>query len=225
MVNEDFRSHVRHSTEPRSSWRDMLPVFLIQIAERVKWRASNGNHLMLPTTDADDTLQSRLTLFSAFDGASGRPPNLPRCCSVPSHGLCLVALPVWYTSTEEMADCCSQERPGTESTTACHNGYSFAELHRLSTDITLVVLSTASSSYQEQLLVAWSYSLGRSCRLARPSRAFHFLMFLPARVILALSVLEQVVDAHHQMNVLPGIHRARDSQIEAHHPNLAMAAG
>ncbi|KAK3500602.1 hypothetical protein B0T13DRAFT_225278 [Neurospora crassa] len=167
VVNEDFCSHVRHSTEFESSWRDMLPVFLVQIAERVKWRASNGNHLMSPTTDADDTLQSRLTLFSAFDGASGRPPNLPRCCSVPSHGLYLVALRVWYTSTEEMADCCSQERPGPESTTACHNGYSFAELHRPSTDITLVVPSTAASSCQKQLLVAWSYSLGRSCRLAR----------------------------------------------------------
>ncbi|KAL0466572.1 hypothetical protein QR685DRAFT_575204 [Neurospora intermedia] len=209
VVNEDFRSHVRPSTESKS----------------MKWRASNGKHLMLPTTDADDTLQSRLTLFSAFDDASGRPPSLPRCRSAPGHDLFLVALPVWYTSTEEMAACCSQERPGTESTTACHNGYSFAELHRLSTDITLVVLSTAASSCQEQLLVAWSYSLGRSCRLASFSRAFHFLMFLPARVILALSTLGQVVDAHHQMNVLPGIHRARGAQIEAHHPNLAMAAG
>ncbi|KAK3334968.1 hypothetical protein B0H65DRAFT_512609 [Neurospora tetraspora] len=155
VVDEDFRGHVRHSTEPRSSWRDMLPMFLIQIADRVKWRAP------LQTTDADDTLQSRLTLFSALDGASGPSPILPRCCSVP-------ALPAGYTSAEKTADFWSQEKPGT-----ARNGDS--------------------------------------------SRAFHFLMFLSARVILALSILEQVVDAHRQMNVL--------RPIEAHHQNLATTTG
>ncbi|KAK3949529.1 hypothetical protein QBC32DRAFT_400155 [Pseudoneurospora amorphoporcata] len=191
VVDEDFRGHVPHSTEPRSCWRDMLPVQI--------------TFCYRPQT-LTITLQSRLTLFSAFDGASGSSPILSRCCSVPSR----------------------PEQSGTESVTAYHSGYSIARIHRLSTDIRLVVPSTAASSCQEQLLRAWSCFLGRTDRASRGYsflRAFHFLLVLSARVILALSILEQLVDALHQNECLVGDSPDSRRLVEAHCPNLAKAAG